>query len=187
MSFNILIADDEPIIRQDLRELLNDQGYRIIAECADGDSALRLIEEKEPDVVILDIKMPGIDGIDVAKRISTRFPVIILTAYSDRELIQRAKDSGVMTYLMKPINDTALAPAIELAVNNFMTMSNLSERVNHLKEQLETRKLVEKAKGILIKKEGISEPQAYQKIQQMSMKKNIPMKDIAQAIVITNE
>lgn len=184
MSYRIFIADDEPLIRADLRELLEEMGYEVVAEASDGKEVLEMIEKVNPDVVILDIKMPQVDGISVAKKISSQFPVIFLTAYSNRQLIEKAKDSGGMAYLSKPFREADLAPSIELAVTQFLKASKLTERVSRLKEQLENRKVIEKAKGILMTKESLSETQAYRKLQKISMEKNRTMKEVAEAIIL---
>ncbi|HEY3276807.1 MAG TPA: response regulator [Syntrophorhabdaceae bacterium] len=183
MSFRILIADDEPLIRIDLRELLEGIGHEVIAEAVDGREALELIKVKNPDVVVLDIKMPRLNGIDVARKVADRYPVIILTAYSERHLVEQARDAGVMAYLTKPFQGASLSPAIELAVRHFVEKSALSERITRLKEELETRKLVERAKGLLMQKEHLKEEQAFRRMQKISMDKNIPIKEVAQAII----
>jgi len=185
MSFRILIADDEPLIRVDLRELLKELGYEVVAEAGDGEEARELITQVNPDLAILDIKMPGMDGISLAREVSKQLPVIILTAYTERQLIDEARDAGVMAYLSKPFREGDLSPAIELAVNHFLKTSELTDRVSRLQEQLETRKLVEQAKGLLMKEEGLNESQAYRRLQKISMDKNKPMKDVAQAIILT--
>jgi len=187
MSFRILIADDEPLIRVDLRELLNELGYEVVAEAGDGNEALELINQVNPDLAILDIKMPGMDGIRLAREISRKLPVIILTAYTERQLIDEARDAGVMAYLSKPFREGDLTPAIELAVNHFLKTSELNDRVSQLKEQLETRKLIDKAKGLLMRAEGLNEAQAYRRLQKISMDKNKTMKEVAQAIILTVE
>ena len=184
MSFRIFIADDEPLIRADLKELLEEIGHKVIGETGDGLDALRLIEKIKPDVVILDIKMPGLDGITIASKITHLCPVIILTAYSERQLIQRARNAGVMAYLTKPFRQSDIAPAIELAVSNFLEKSTLADRVAELKEQLEVRKLVEKAKGLLMLKENLTEIRAYRRLQKLSMDKNKSMKEVAEAIIL---
>jgi response regulator NasT len=184
MGFRILIVDDEPLIRIDLKELLGELGHRVVGEAGDGIEALALIEREKPDLVILDIKMPGLDGIDAAAKISQQYPVVILTAYTDRHLIARAKEAGVMAYLSKPFREGDISSAIELAVSHFLERSALAERVSRLKEQLETRKLVDQAKGLLMTKEGLSEAQAYRRLQKISMDKNRPMKEVAEAIVL---
>ncbi len=184
MTYRILIADDELLIRTDLRESLEELGYRVVAEARDGSEALTLIDQTKPDIAILDIKMPHVDGIAIAERVASHLPIILLTAYSDKNLIDRAREAGVMAYLTKPFREKELSPAIELAVKHFLEQSSLSERVSELKEQLVSRKLVEKAKGLLMEAEGLSEKQAYRRIQQMSMKKNKPMKEVAGAIIL---
>jgi len=184
MSYRILIADDEPIIRTDLKELLEELGYQVVGEAGDGIEALELIEQVKPDVVILDIKMPKLDGIRVADKISDRFPVIILSAYTERHLIEKARDSGVLAYLSKPFREGDLSPSIELAVTQFLKTSKLTEHVSGLKAQLETRKLVEKAKGLLMTGEGLTEAQAYRKLQKTSMQKNKSLKEVAEAVIL---
>jgi len=184
MTYRILIADDESLIRTDLRESLEELGYRVVAEARNGHEALKLIEQTGPDIAILDIKMPHVDGIAIAKIVASRFPVILLTAYSDKHFIDGAREAGVMAYLTKPFREKDLSPAIELAVSHFLEQSSLTERVSQLKEQLESRKLVEKAKGLLMDAEKLTEKEAYRRIQQMSMKKNKPMKEVAEAIIL---
>ncbi len=183
MSFRILIADDERLQRIDLREMLEELGYRVVAEAKDGREALTLIKRETPDVVILDIKMPHLDGIEVAGKVSEEYPVIILTAYSESQLIQKARDAGTMAYLTKPFRQGDVCPAIELAVSHFLEKAALTERVSRLKEQLETRKLVDRAKGLLMKQEKLSEPKAYRRLQEISMNKNRPLKEVAEAVI----
>lgn len=184
MGFRILIADDEPLIRVDLKELLEDLGYDVVAEAGDGNEALELMNQVNPDLAILDIKMPGMDGISLAREISRKLPVIILTAYTERQLIEKARDAGVMAYLSKPFREGDLSPAIELAVSHFLKTSELTDRVSRLKEQLETRKLIDQAKGLLMSNEGLNESQAYRRLQKISMDKNKPMKEVAEAIIL---
>ena len=183
MSFRILIADDEPLIRIDLKELLEGIGHEVVAEATDGREAQELVQIRNPDVVILDIKMPFVSGIDLARKIADRYPVIILTAYSERHLVEQARDAGVMAYLTKPFRESSLSPAIELAVRHFLEKSSLSERVGRLNEELETRKLLDRAKGLLMESDHITEAAAYRRIQKISMNKNIPIKEVAQAII----
>jgi two-component system, response regulator PdtaR len=183
MSFRILIADDEPLIRVDLKELLEGIGHEVVAEARDGREALDLIKQKKPDVVILDIKMPHISGIDLARKIADSFPVIILTAYSDRHLIDQARDAGVMAYLTKPFREESLSPALELSVRHFLEKSSLTERILRLKDELEKRKLVDRAKGLLMDKEHLTESQAYRRIQKISMDKNKSLKEVSEAII----
>jgi len=183
MSFRILIADDERLQRIDLRELLEELGYRVVAEAKDGLEALTLIQGEIPDVIILDIKMPHMDGIEVARKVSKEYPVIMLTAYSESQLIQKARDAGAMAYLTKPFRQGDVCPAIELAVSHFLEKGELTERVSRLRDQLETRKVVDRAKGLLMKREGLSEPKAYRRLQEISMNKNKPIKDVAEAVI----
>ena len=185
--FRILIADDEPLIRIDLKELLEEIGHQVVAETGDGKEALAMLDKAKPDLVILDIKMPGMSGIEVARRISHEYPVIILTAFSERSLIEQARDAGVMAYITKPFRDGTLTPAIELAVNNYLEKASLTEKVTQLKEQLETRKVIDKAKGLLMDKQSLSEAQAYRHIQSVSMNKNKSMKEVAEAIILMLE
>jgi response regulator NasT len=185
--FRILIADDEPLIRIDLKELLEEIGHQVVAETGDGKEALAMLDKAKPDLVILDIKMPGMSGIEVAKRISHEYPVIILTAFSERSLIEQARDAGVMAYITKPFRDGTLTPAIELAVSNYLERVSLTEKVTQLKEQLETRKIIDKAKGLLMDKQSLSEAQAYRHIQSVSMNKNKSMKEVAEAIILMLE
>ena len=184
MSYRIFIADDEPLIRTDLKELLEEMGHDVIAEAGDGRHVLDTIETVNPDLVILDIKMPKVDGIKVAKRISDRFPVIFLTAYTSRQLIEDARNSGGMAYLSKPFREEDLAPAVELSITQFLKASKLTQKVSRLKEQLESRKVIERAKGLLMRKENLSEMQAYRKLQKISMEKNRSMKEVAEAVML---
>jgi len=185
--FRILIADDEPLIRIDLKELLEEIGHEVVAETGDGKEALAMLDKAKPDLVILDIKMPGMSGIEVARIISHEYPVIILTAFSERSLIEQARDAGVMAYITKPFRDGTLTPAIELAVSNYLEKASLTEKVTQLKEQLETRKVIDKAKGLLMDKQSLSEAQAYRHIQSVSMNKNKSMKEVAEAIILMLE
>ena len=185
MSFRILIADDEPLIRMDLRELLEGLGHEVVAEARDGKEALDLANREKPDIVILDIKMPRLSGIEVAKEVASSFPVVMLSAYSDKSLIDQAKDAGVMAYLTKPFREDNIAPALELAVTHFVEKSSLSAQVSRLKEEIETRKLVQRATGLIMGSEHVSEAQAFRKIQKMSMDKNKSMRQVAEAIILT--
>lgn len=185
--YKILIADDEPLIRVDLRELLEEIGHQVVGETGDGREVLAVIDSIKPDLVILDIKMPGMSGIEVARRIARNYPVIMLTAFSERALIEQARDAGVMAYLTKPFRDGTLTPAIELAVSNYLEKAALTESVSQLKEQLDTRKIIDKAKGLLMDKQNLSEAQAYRHIQTISMNKNKSMKEVAEAIILMLE
>lgn len=184
----IIVADDESLVRTDLREALAELGYLVVGEVGDGQSAVNMARELDPDVVIMDIKMPGMDGIEAARVLTQEriAPVVLLTAYSQKDLIERAKEAGVVGYLVKPFRETDLAPAIELALARFAEFRALQEEVGNLTEALETRKKVEKAKGILMEKQGMSEAEAFRKIQKMSMNTRRPMKEVAEAIILAN-
>jgi len=185
----IVIADDESIIRMDLKEMLTNLGYLVIGEAGDGRSAVSLARELRPDLVIMDIKMPDMDGIEAARILTEEeiAPVILLTAYSQRELIEGAKEAGVVAYLVKPFRESDLAPAIEVALARFKEFQDLKKEVGDRKEALETRKLVERAKGILMDTQGLSEAEAFRRIQKMSMNTRKPMKEVAEAIILAYE
>jgi AmiR/NasT family two-component response regulator len=184
----VIIADDESLVRVDLREALTEQGYLVVGEVGDGQSAVNMARELDPDIVVMDIKMPGMDGIEAAQILTEEkiAPVVLLTAYSQRQLVDRAKEAGVVGYLVKPFRETDLAPAIELALARFAEFRALEEQVGNLTEALETRKKVEQAKGILMDTQGISESEAFRKIQKMSMNTRRPMKEVAEAIILAN-
>jgi len=185
----IIIADDESIIRMDLKEMLTNLGYLVIGEVGDGRSAVNLARELKPDLVIMDIKMPDMDGIEAARILTEEdiAPVILLTAYSQRELIERAKEAGVVAYLVKPFRESDLAPAIEIALARFEEFRAVKKETEDLREALETRKLVERAKGILMDTQGLSEAEAFRRIQKMSMNTRKPMKEVAEAIILAYE
>jgi len=185
----VIIADDESVIRMDLREMLTNLGYLVIGEVGDGRSAVNLARELKPDVVIMDIKMPDMDGIDAAKVLTEEriSPVLLLTAYSQQELIERAKDAGVVGYIVKPFRESDLAPAIEVAVTRFAEFRALEKEVGDLKLALETRKSVDRAKGILMDTQRLTEAEAFRKIQKMSMNTRKPMKEVAEAIILAHQ
>lgn len=185
----VVIADDEAIIRIDMREMLTNLGYLVVGEVADGTSAVNLARELRPDIVIMDIKMPDLDGIDAARILTQEriAPVVLLTAYSQSELIERAKEAGVVGYIVKPIRESDLAPAIEVAMARFAEMRALEREVGDLKDALETRKLVDRAKGILMDSQGLTESQAFRRIQTMSMNTRKAMKQVAEAIILAHE
>jgi len=185
----VIIADDESVIRMDLREMLTNLGYLVIGEVGDGRSAVNLARELRPDVVIMDIKMPDMDGIDAAKVLTEEriSPVLLLTAYSQKELIERAKDAGVVGYIVKPFRESDLAPAIEVAVTRFAEFRALEKEVGDLKLALETRKSVDRAKGILMDTQRLTEAEAFRKIQKMSMNTRKPMKEVAEAIILAQQ
>ncbi|MCL6432235.1 MAG: response regulator [Anaerolineae bacterium] len=185
----VIIADDESIIRMDLREMLTNLGYLVVGEAGDGRSAVNQARELRPDVVIMDIKMPDMDGIEAAKILTQEriAPVVLLTAFSQRDLVERAKEAGVVGYLVKPFRESDLGPAIEVALARFAEFRTLEREVADLKETLETRKLVDRAKGILMDTQGLTEAEAFRKIQKMSMNTRKPMKEIAEAIILARE
>ena len=185
----VIIADDESLIRIDLREMLVNLGYLVVGEVGDGRSAMNLARELKPDVVIMDIKMPDLDGIDAAKVLTEEriAPVILLTAYSQKDLVERAKEAGVVGYMVKPFRESDLVPAIEVALARFKEFETLHQEVKDLQLALETRKLVDRAKGILMDSQGLSEAEAFRKIQKMSMNTRKPMKEVAEAIILAHQ
>jgi AmiR/NasT family two-component response regulator len=185
----VIIADDESLIRVDLREMLTNQGYLVVGDVGDGRSAVNLARELRPDIVVMDIKMPDMDGIEAAKILTEEqiAPVILLTAYSQQELVDRAKDAGVVGYLVKPFKETDLTPAIEVALARFKEFQALRKEVDDLTLAFETRKLVDRAKGILMDTQGLTEADAFRKIQKMSMNLRKPMKEVAEAIILANQ
>lgn len=185
----VVIADDESIIRMDLKEMLTSLGYLVVGEAGDGLSAVHMARELRPDLVIMDIKMPGLDGLSAAKVLMEEqiAPVLLLTAYSQRDLVEGARDAGVVAYLVKPFREAELVPAIEIALARFQEFEQLRREVEDLKEALETRKLVERAKGILMESQGLSEAESFRKIQQISMNTRKPMREVASAILLAHE
>ncbi len=185
----VIIADDESLVRMDLREMLTNLGYLVVGEVADGKSAVNQARELRPDVVIMDIRMPDMDGIEAARVLTEEriAPVVLLSAYSQRELVQRAREAGVVAYLVKPYREEELSPAIEVALARFTEFKDLQKQVSDLQEALETRKLVDRAKGILMDKQGLTESEAFRKIQKMSMDNRKPMKDVAEAIILAHQ
>jgi response regulator NasT len=182
----LVIADDESLIRMNLKETLVGLGYLVVGEAGDGVSAINLARELRPDMVIMDIKMPKLDGIKAAEVLTQErlAPVVLLTAYSDRDLVERAKEAGVVSYLVKPFREADLLPALEVAMARFTELRALDKQLGDLKEALETRKVVERAKGFLMEKQGLSETEAFRRIQQLSMNTRKPMKEIAQSILL---
>ena len=185
----VIIADDESLIRMDLREMLTNLGYLVVGEVADGRSAVNQARELRPDIVIMDIKMPDMDGIEAAKILTEErvAPVVLLSAYSQRELVDRAREAGVVAYLVKPYREDELTPAVEVALARFREFQDLHKQVADLQQALETRKLVDRAKGILMDKQGLSEAEAFRKIQKMSMDNRKSMKDVAEAIILAHQ
>jgi len=188
-QIRIVIADDESIIRMDLKSLLEEMGFAVVGEAADGQKALELTRSLRPDVVIMDIKMPVMDGLDAAKIVSEEkiSPVVLLTAYSQKDLVERAKEAGVFAYLVKPFQESDLMPAIEIAIARYLEQQDLEQTLGNLEQKLETRKLVDRAKGILMDRHKLSEADAFRRIQQQSMNQRRTMREIAEAIVIANE
>ena len=187
-SLRILIADDEPIIRLDLRKTLENMGHQVVGEAGDGAKAIDLARSLKPNIVILDIKMPEVDGIDAAKVITTEgiAPVLLLTAYSQKDLIDRAKDAGVFAYLVKPFKEADLMPAIDIAISRYGEFMELESEVTDLENKLETRKAVDRAKGILMDQYGLKEQEAFRRIQVQSMNTRKSMREIAEAIIIAH-
>jgi len=185
MTTRVVIAEDEAIIRLDLRETLEEEGYEVVGDCGRGDEAVALVKKMIPDVVILDIKMPVMTGLEAAKLITeTKIcPVVMLTAFSQREIIEQARDAGALAYLVKPFQKSDLVPAIELAIARFAEMQALSGEVAALGAQLEIRKLVDRAKGILIDKYAMNENDAFTYIQKLAMTERVKMGEIAQRII----
>ena len=188
-KLRVVIADDESIIRLDLRETLQRLGHEVAAEAGDGRTALDLVRQHRPDLVVLDVKMPELDGIDAASEIAGAkiAPVLLLTAYSQQDLVRRAMEAGVFAYVVKPFTESDLRPAIGIARARFQEYEEISRQAQSLAEALETRKLVERAKGILMDRQGMSEQEAFRKIQQQSMSTRKSMREIAEAILIASE
>jgi response regulator NasT len=179
----ILVAEDEALIRMDLVEMLVEAGYEVVAEASDGAQAIELAQLHKPDLAILDVKMPILDGISAAEKIITISPVLMLTAFSQRELVERARDAGVMAYVVKPFSIGDLVPAIEIAISRHLQMRTLADEVADLHERLETRKLIDRAKGILMKALNLTEPEAFSWIQRAAMDRRITMKEVAEAVI----
>jgi len=186
-QLRLVIADDESLIRMNLKETLVGLGYLVVGEAGDGVSVVNLARELRPDLVIMDIKMPKLDGIQAAKMLTEDkiAPVLLLTAYSDRELVERAREAGVVNYIVKPFRDAELLPAIEIAIARYAEFQEMDKKIGDLQETLETRKLVERAKGVLMDTQGLKEQEAFRKIQQLSMNTRKSMREIAQAILLT--
>jgi response regulator NasT len=185
----VVVAEDEGLIRLDLVEMLREEGYDVVGEASDGQQAIELAEQHKPDLVILDIKMPVLDGITAAERIADAriAPVVILTAFSQRELVERARDAGAMAYLVKPFTKADLLPAIEIAVSRYAEVSALEVEVDDLTERLVTRKLVERAKGVLQTEHEMTEPEAFRWVQKTSMDKRLSMRAVAEAVIAGDE
>jgi len=183
----VVVAEDEVLIRLDLVEMLREEGYDVVGEAGDGQQAVELAEALRPDLVIMDVKMPRRDGIDAASEIASKriAPVVILTAFSQRELVERARDAGAMAYLVKPFSKADLVPAVELAASRFTEISLLEREVANLSDRLEARKLIERAKGLLMQSQGLAEPEAFKWIQRAAMDRRTTMKAVAEVVVET--
>ncbi len=177
----VVIAEDEAIIRLDIREMLEEEGYDVLADCGRGDEAVRLVKEHEPDIAVLDIKMPGLDGLSAAREIAAerRAAVLILTAFSQRHLVERARDAGALAYVTKPFQRSELVAAIEVAIGRFRDLQGLDEEVRGLTEQLETRKIIDRAKGRLMDRHELKESDAFAFIQRRAMTDRTTMRDVA--------
>jgi AmiR/NasT family two-component response regulator len=186
-KIRVVLADDEALIRMGLRTMLTEAGYQVVGEAGDGRRTLELIRKLDPDLIFLDLKMPELDGLAVAQQVLAGGPrpIVILTAYGDRDYVERAKQLGVMAYLVKPIKEADLIPTIEMAMMHFRTLSTLSGEIKSLEDALETRKLVERAKGLLMEREHLSETEAFRKIQKTSRDQRRAMREVAQEILST--
>jgi response regulator NasT len=183
--FRVVIAEDEALIRLDLKEMLEEEGYQVVGEAGDGATAVKLAAELRPDLIILDVKMPVLDGLSAAEQIAEQriAPVVILTAFSQRDLVERARDAGAMAYLVKPFTKADLVPAIEMAGSRFAEIRALETEVTTLRDRLEVRKLLDRAKGMLQAEHGLTEPEAFRWIQKTSMDRRISMREVAQAVL----
>ena len=181
----VVIAEDEALIRMDLAEMLQEEGYEVVGQAGNGEDAVKLAAEHRPDLVILDVKMPVLDGISAAERIGAEkiAPVLMLTAFSQRELVERARDAGAMAYLVKPFSKADLVPAIEMATSRYEELRALENEVADLAARFETRKLVDRAKGLLQAQLGMTEPEAFRWIQKTSMARRLTMREVAQAVI----
>ena len=179
----ILVAEDEALIRMDLVEMLQEAGYTVVAQATNGEEAIALATEHQPDLAILDVKMPVLDGISAAEKIISIAPVLMLTAFSQKELVDRARDAGVMAYVVKPFSINDLVPAIEIAISRHKQMKSLEAEVADIYERLESRKIIDRAKGILMKALNLSEPEAFSWIQKTAMDRRISMREVAAAVI----
>ncbi|WP_324652380.1 ANTAR domain-containing response regulator [Georgenia sp. H159] len=181
----VVVAEDETLIRLDIVETLKEAGFDVVGEAPDGETAVRLVGELEPDVVVMDVKMPGMDGISAAEKImeDRTCAVVMLTAFSQTELVERARDAGAMAYVVKPFTTADLLPALEIAISRFQEISSLESEIADLNERFETRKRVDRAKGLLMTKMGLTEPEAFRWIQKTSMDRRLTMREVADAVI----
>ncbi|HTL40200.1 MAG TPA: response regulator [Pseudolysinimonas sp.] len=181
----VVVAEDESLIRLDIVEILRDNGFEVVGEAGDGEAAVQLATELKPDLVVMDVKMPKLDGISAAEQLSKDHiaPVVLLTAFSQKELVERASEAGALAYVVKPFTPNDLLPAIEIALSRYQQIVTLEAEVADMVERFETRKLVDRAKGLLNEKMGLSEPEAFRWIQKASMDRRLTMHDVAQAII----
>jgi response regulator NasT len=184
-TLRVVVAEDEALIRLDLVEMLTESGYEVVGQAGDGETAIELTEKEKPDLVVMDVKMPKLDGISAAERIAKQriAPVVILTAFSQRDLVERARDAGAMAYLTKPFTIEDLMPAIELAVSRFQEIKQLDSEVNDLQDQLKARKTIDRAKGLLMSKLNLTEPQAFKWMQKTAMDKRRSMVEVANLVI----
>lgn len=182
-TYRIVVAEDEALIRLDLVEMLTEAGYEVVGEATNGEEAVKLVESHNPDLAILDVKMPVLDGISAAEKIISRAPVLMLTAFSQKDLVERARDAGAMAYVVKPFAIGDLVPAIEIAVSRHRQLKALEAEVGNLHERLETRKIIDRAKGMLMQALKLSEPEAFSWIQRTAMDRRMSMKDVASAVI----
>jgi len=184
----IIIADDEPLMRLDLQEMLENLGHEVVGQAGDGRVALELARELRPDLVILDIKMPELDGVSASRMLTEErvAPVLLLTAYSDREFVEGARDAGVMGYIVKPFGEAQLVPAIEVALARFQELRTIEKELGDTREVLQTRKIVERAKGVLMDTQGLKEAEAFRRIQKLSMNSRKSMREVSEAILLTH-
>ncbi|WP_307683342.1 ANTAR domain-containing response regulator [Trueperella bonasi] len=180
-----LVVEDETLIRLDIVETLQDAGYTVVGEAASGDQAITLVEEHDPDLIVMDVKMPGMDGITAAKKILSeqQTAIVMLTAFSQKELVERARDAGAMAYVVKPFTPEDLIPAVEIALSRSREIASLENEVASLSEKFETRKRVDQAKGLLQEQMGLTEPEAFRWIQKTSMDRRLTMREVADAVI----
>lgn len=189
VSLRVVVAEDETIIRMDLIEQLQASGYQVVGEAGDGESAIHMARTLRPDVVVMDIRMPEIDGIEAARRLTNDriAPVVLVTSYSDKHLIEKATEAGAIGYVLKPLRDNEVESAIEVAMSRYREFVAITGEVTDLKDQLETRKAVERAKGLLMARLGLDEAAAFKRIQKLSMDRRKPMREVAEAIILSEE